>query len=244
MNFLRRILLAALGMMICQDITWAATPSKPTVTKQTASIKNQSRRTLGRANLVTTTANGRTSRVLSIKVANFTLPPGTKLTVKVNGTAVATTAIAQETDNYDVDHDGIPNDEDPDDDGDGIPDTTDPDDDGDGIPDTEEADADADGIPDLQDEDDDNDGELDDDEDADDDGIPDNEDPDDDNDGIPDATDHDDDGDGVPDEVDPDTEVATFKINVSAGSGVPAAPAGSTVTVTLPNGTVIASGKF
>ncbi|MEX0325925.1 MAG: dockerin type I domain-containing protein [Puniceicoccaceae bacterium] len=74
----------------------------------------------------------------------------------------------------DIDGDGIPNDEDPDDDNDGIPDEEDPDMDGDQIPNDEDDDVDGDGK--KNDEDDDDDG----------DGIPDGLDNDDDNDGVPD----------------------------------------------------------
>ena len=244
MGLFRRIVLTTVAMMVVQQLAWAATPSKPKVTKQTVSMRTAKGQTLGKADLISTTVNGKTSRVLAVKVANFSLPPGTKLAVKVNGTAVATAKVIEELDNYDVDGDGITNEEDTDDDGDGIPDANDTDDDGDGIPDTEEADADDDGNPDLQDEDDNDDGVPDDELDTDDDGIPDNEDDDDDDDGIPDDEDDDDDGDDVSDEVDDDTAVVTDKIGVVVGSGIPSVTKGSRITVTLPNGTVLASGKF
>ncbi|XP_029712698.2 uncharacterized protein LOC109415945 isoform X5 [Aedes albopictus] len=108
----------------------------------------------------------------------------------------------------DLDGDGIPNDQDPDDDNDGIPDSQDNDDDNDGIPDAEDMDDDNDGVPDSKDPDSkmlandlDGDGipnEEDDDDDGD--GIPDAEDDDDDNDGIKDDEDIDDDNDGIPDD--------------------------------------------
>jgi len=56
-------------------------------------------------------------------------------------------------DDFDLDGDGIPNDEDEDDDNDGIPDTEDDDDDGDGILDVDDDDDDGDGIPDELDHD-------------------------------------------------------------------------------------------
>ena len=227
----QRIVLSTVTMMVAQQLAWAATPSKPKVTKQTVSMRTAKGQSLGKADLISTTVNGKTSRVLSVKVANFSLPPGTKLAVKVNGTAVATAKVIQEWDNYDVDGDGITNEEDTDDDGDGIPDAQDTDDDDDGIPDTEEADADDDGILDFQDEDDN------------DDGVPDDE-VDTDDDGIPGYEDDDDDDDGIPDEVDEDTEVVSYKIGVVVGSGIPSVTKGSRITVTLPNGTVFVSGKF
>ncbi|XP_065085506.1 uncharacterized protein LOC135707568 isoform X2 [Ochlerotatus camptorhynchus] len=114
----------------------------------------------------------------------------------------------------DLDGDGIPNDQDPDDDNDGIPDTQDNDDDNDGVPDAEDMDDDNDGIPDSMDVDskmvaNDLDGDgipNDQDDDDDNDGIPDAEDDDDDNDGILDAKDDDDDNDGVPDSEDTDAK--------------------------------------
>jgi len=54
---------------------------------------------------------------------------------------------------FDLDGDGIPDDEDDDDDGDGIPDTEDDDRDGDGVPDVEDPDRDGDGVDDGTDPD-------------------------------------------------------------------------------------------
>ncbi|XP_021711628.1 uncharacterized protein LOC5577238 isoform X3 [Aedes aegypti] len=126
----------------------------------------------------------------------------------------------------DLDGDGIPNDQDPDDDNDGIPDSQDNDDDNDGIPDAEDMDDDNDGVPDSVDPDskmlaNDLDGDgipNDKDDDDDNDGIPDSEDPDDDNDGVPDVQDTDDDNDGIPDFKDKDS---TVKINDLDGDGIP-----------------------
>ncbi|XP_065085509.1 uncharacterized protein LOC135707568 isoform X4 [Ochlerotatus camptorhynchus] len=126
----------------------------------------------------------------------------------------------------DLDGDGIPNDQDPDDDNDGIPDTQDNDDDNDGVPDAEDMDDDNDGIPDSMDVDskmvaNDLDGDgipNDQDDDDDNDGIPDAEDDDDDNDGILDAKDDDDDNDGVPDSEDTD---AKSRGNDFDGDGIP-----------------------
>ncbi|XP_055590758.1 serine-aspartate repeat-containing protein F-like [Uranotaenia lowii] len=126
----------------------------------------------------------------------------------------------------DLDGDGIPNDQDPDDDNDGIPDTQDEDDDNDGVPDAKDMDDDNDGIPDSEDPDskmtaNDLDGDgipNDQDDDDDNDGIPDAEDPDDDNDGVLDEADNDDDNDGVPDSEDHD---AKSKGNDLDGDGIP-----------------------
>ncbi|XP_062560064.1 dentin sialophosphoprotein-like isoform X4 [Armigeres subalbatus] len=126
----------------------------------------------------------------------------------------------------DLDGDGIPNDQDPDDDNDGIPDTQDNDDDNDGIPDAEDMDDDNDGIPDSKDPDskitaNDLDGDgipNDQDDDDDNDGIPDSEDSDDDNDGIIDAEDDDDDNDGIPDSEDTDGK---RRSNDFDGDGIP-----------------------
>jgi len=54
---------------------------------------------------------------------------------------------------FDLDGDGIPDDEDDDDDGDGIPDAEDDDRDGDGVPDSEDDDRDGDGVSDDEDPD-------------------------------------------------------------------------------------------
>ncbi|XP_058829509.1 uncharacterized protein LOC131688905 isoform X8 [Topomyia yanbarensis] len=126
----------------------------------------------------------------------------------------------------DLDGDGIPNDQDPDDDNDGIPDSQDNDDDNDGVPDAEDLDDDNDGVPDSMDPDskmtaNDLDGDgipNDQDEDDDNDGIPDALDDDDDNDGVPDAQDDDDDNDGIPDSADSD---AKSKGNDLDGDGIP-----------------------
>ncbi|XP_058464366.1 protein PFC0760c-like isoform X2 [Malaya genurostris] len=126
----------------------------------------------------------------------------------------------------DLDGDGIPNDQDPDDDNDGILDSQDDDDDNDGIPDAEDLDDDNDGIPDSVDPDskmtaNDLDGDgipNDQDDDDDNDGIPDAQDDDDDNDGIPDVQDNDDDNDGIPDSMDSD---AKSKGNDLDGDGIP-----------------------
>ncbi|XP_055621605.1 uncharacterized protein LOC129765373 isoform X2 [Toxorhynchites rutilus septentrionalis] len=126
----------------------------------------------------------------------------------------------------DLDGDGIPNDQDPDDDNDGIPDSQDDDDDNDGIPDAQDMDDDNDGIPDSADVDskmtaNDLDGDgipNDQDDDDDNDGIPDAQDEDDDNDGVPDAQDEDDDNDGIPDAEDTD---AKSKGNDLDGDGIP-----------------------
>ncbi|XP_062560077.1 uncharacterized protein LOC134224636 isoform X15 [Armigeres subalbatus] len=126
----------------------------------------------------------------------------------------------------DLDGDGIPNDQDPDDDNDGIPDTQDNDDDNDGIPDAEDMDDDNDGIPDSKDPDskitaNDLDGDgipNDQDDDDDNDGIPDSQDDDDDNDGIVDTEDDDDDNDGIPDSEDLD---AKSRGNDFDGDGIP-----------------------
>ncbi|XP_055530508.1 uncharacterized protein LOC129721676 isoform X2 [Wyeomyia smithii] len=126
----------------------------------------------------------------------------------------------------DLDGDGIPNDQDPDDDNDGILDSQDDDDDNDGIPDAQDMDDDNDGIPDSVDADskmtaNDLDGDgipNDQDPDDDNDGIPDVLDDDDDNDGVPDAQDDDDDNDGIPDAADSD---AQSKGNDLDGDGIP-----------------------
>ncbi|XP_021711627.1 uncharacterized protein LOC5577238 isoform X2 [Aedes aegypti] len=126
----------------------------------------------------------------------------------------------------DLDGDGIPNDQDPDDDNDGIPDSQDNDDDNDGIPDAEDMDDDNDGVPDSVDPDskmlaNDLDGDgipNDQDDDDDNDGIPDAQDDDDDNDGIVDAEDEDDDNDGVVDSEDTDTK---SRGNDLDGDGIP-----------------------
>lgn len=105
-------------------------------------------------------------------------------------------------------------------DGDGIPNDQDPDDDNDGIPDTQDDDDDNDGVPDAEDMDDDNDG------------IPDNVDPDSkmtandlDGDGIPDAQDEDDDNDGIPDKEDsdwvPEAETKSNNNDDFDGDGIP-----------------------
>nr|XP_019545449.2 uncharacterized protein LOC109415945 isoform X2 [Aedes albopictus] len=126
----------------------------------------------------------------------------------------------------DLDGDGIPNDQDPDDDNDGIPDSQDNDDDNDGIPDAEDMDDDNDGVPDSKDPDskmlaNDLDGDgipNDQDDDDDNDGIPDAQDDDDDNDGIVDAEDEDDDNDGVADSEDSDSK---SRGNDLDGDGIP-----------------------
>ena len=268
MRMLRLLGCIALTMVLVQSPAGAAAP-KPKVTKQVVVIKSNAGDIVGKGVLTTTTVNRRSTRSLSVKVSNFSLPLGTRLGVRINTASVTTGDVVQEVDNYDTDGDGIPNDQDTDDDNDGINDSADLDDDDDGIPDSQEDDADDDGIPDLQDDDDDDDGILDDDEDndgdgipddedddadgdgtaddeedSDDDDIPDSEDEDDDNDGIPDDLDDDDDGDGIPDDVDPDYSVISGKMNVTANSGVPATAKGATLSVRLPNGLVIASGKF
>ena len=269
MNFLRTFVLCAMAMSVTQLPVWGATPIPPKLTKQVVTIKSIAGDPVGKVELVTQVLNKKTTRKLTVKVADLTLPPGVKLSVSINNTVVGSASIVEEQDNYDVDGDGILNDQDLDDDGDGIPDTVDTDDDDDGIPDTQEDDVDNDGTPDFQDNDDDNDGDLDheednddddipdfidadadgdgtldDDEDADDDGVPNILDDDDDNDGIPDDLDGDDDGDGDDDEFDPDHVSYSGKIRIVTQTNVPAAAKGSSITVRLPNGVVIASGKF
>lgn len=256
-------------MWLASAPAWAVAPVVVKVTKQVVTIRSTAGDTVGKATLVTKTAGKTVTRSLVVKVANFSLPPGTPLGVRINTSNVATVNVVEETDNYDVDGDRIPNDVDLDDDGDGITDPVDLDDDDDGIPDTEEDDADEDGIADFQDDDDDDDdvtddeedddgdgipdvedddadgdGTDDDDEDSDDDDIPDSEDLDDDDDGIPDDLDNDDDGDDIADNVDPDYTAYSGMILVTKTKGVAAAAKGSTITVRLPGGTVIASGKF
>ncbi len=267
-----------LRMIVCAaSATWLATEpvmaAPPKVTKQIVAIRSVAGGSVGKAELVTKTVGKKTTRSLVVKVANFSLPAGTKLAVRIGQSAVATGSVVEEVDNYDTDGDGTPNDGDTDDDGDGINDDLDADDDDDGIPDSAEDDLDNDGINDFQDDDDDHDGVADDEEDndgdgipddedndangngtddneeevdadADEDGVPNSEDTDDDDDGIPDDLDTDDDGDGIADTVDPNYATFSGKLLVTKTTGVPAAPKGATLSVHLPNGTMIASGKF
>ncbi|MBV1910470.1 MAG: tandem-95 repeat protein [Kangiellaceae bacterium] len=147
-----------------------------------------------------------------------------------DGTVDSNLATVTITIESDVDGDGIPDSNDPDDDNDGIPDdvegTDDPD--GDGIPNNEDTDSDGDGIldseegnvdtdgdgtPDYLDEDSDGDGHSDADEgtgDSDGDGTPDylDDSSDEDQDGIPDIVEGtgDSDGDGIADYLDPDSD--------------------------------------
>ena len=129
----------------------------------------------------------------------------------------------QENDN-DLDNDGIPNAEDPDNDGDGVSDdnediktlednddsvSDEKDTDGDGISDDKDDDIDGDGITNDKDTDDDGDGTPDSqegDNDLDNDGIPNDKDDDIDGDGITNDKDPDDDNDGVPDDKDLDDD--------------------------------------
>ena len=271
MKFLRAFVCAASAMWLVTESVMAATP--PKVTKQVVAIKSVAGDTVGKAELVTTTVGKKTTRSLVVKVANFSLPAGTRLAVRIGRSAVATSDVVEEVDNYDTDGDGTPNDVDTDDDGDGINDDLDLDDDDDGIPDSAEDDLDGDGINDFQDDDDDHDGVADDEEDNDDDGIPDgedndangdgtddddeeddddadedgvpnSEDTDDDDDGIPDGLDDDDDGDGIADTVDSNYETFSGKLRVTKLTGAPAAAKGTILSVRLLNGTLIASGKF
>ena len=270
MKLLRVIVCVASAMWLATEAVMAAPPK---VTKQIVAIKSVAGNSVGKAELVTKTVGKKTTRSLVVKVANFSLPAGTKLVVRIGRSAVATSNVVGEVDNYDTDGDGTLNDVDTDDDGDGINDDLDSDDDDDGIPDSAEDDLDDDGINDFQDDDDDDDGVVDgeedndgdgtpDDEDnddngdgtddnedevdadGDDDGLPNSEDTDDDDDDIPDDLDTDDDGDGIADTVDPDYATFSGKLLVTKTTGVPAAPKGATLSVHLPNGTLIASGKF
>lgn len=270
MKLLRVIGCAALAMWLATEPVMAATPI---VTKQVVAIRSVAGYTLGKAELVTKTSGKKTTRSLVVKVANVSLPAGTRLAVQIGRSAVATGSVVEEVDNYDTDGDGIPNDVDSDDDGDGINDDLDLDDDDDGIPDSAEDDLDGDGINDFQDDDDDGDDVADDEEDNDSDGIPDDddsdsngdgtddneeevdgdadgdgepnsEDSDDDDDGIPDDLDVDDDGDGIADTVDPNYATFSGKARITKTTGVPAAAKGAILSVRLSNGTVIASGKF
>lgn len=269
MKLLRVFVCAASAMWLATEPVMAAPPK---VTKQIVAIRSVAGDSVGKAELVTTTVGKKTTRSLVVKVANFSLPAGTKLAVRIGRSAVATSNVVEEVDDYDTDGDGTPNDGDTDDDGDGINDDLDADDDDDGIPDSAEDDLDEDGINDFQDDDDDDDGVADSDEDNDDDGTPDgddsdsdgdgtddqedgdedaddddlpnSEDADDDDDGIPDDLDTDDDGDGIADTVDPDYATFSGKLLVTKTTGVPAAAKGAILSVRLPNGTMIASGKF